>query len=327
MREGDFVRYTRLGPGGPVVSVVGLGTLALSGAYGPVGPREADRLVRRALDAGVTLLDTADFYADGQVESLIGRVLAGRAEEVVVCTRGGVRVGGPGDPVVFDGRPHELERALHASLRRLRADCVDLFYLHCQDTRVPLEESVAGLAELVRAGKIRRLGLSGGMTEQVRRAHAVHAVSAVGVEYSLWGPLPSPELLAAARELGIAVIAARPLGRGFLTGRVRPQARFEPGDWRLADPRFHPDHRRSGASRLQELEAAAAQLDLGAGRLALSWLLSQGEHVIPVPSTRDPVHLEMNLAASSVELPAETLGRLDELFPAAHHAQSASPLL
>ncbi|GIM98959.1 aldo/keto reductase [Planomonospora venezuelensis] len=320
------MRYTRLGPGGPVVSA-GLGTLALSGAYGPVGPREADRLVRRALDAGVTLLDTAGFYADGQVESLIGRVLAGRAGEVVVCTRGGARAGGPGGPFVFDGRPHELERSLHASLRRLRTDCVDLFSLHCQDTRVPVERSVAGLAELVRAGKIRRLGLSGGTAEQVRRAHAVHAVSAIGVEYSLWGPRPSPELLATARELGIAVIAARPLGRGFLTGRVRPQAGFEPDDWRRADPRFHPDHRRSSCPRLQELESVAAQLDLGAGRVALSWLFAQGEHVVPVPSTRDPVHLEMNLAASSVELPPETLGKLDDLFPAARHARSASPLL
>ncbi|MBG0813179.1 aldo/keto reductase [Planomonospora sp. ID82291] len=321
------MRYTTLGPAGPVVSAVGLGTLALSGAYGPVEPREAGRLVHRALDAGVTLLDTAGFYAGGRVESLIGRVLAGRAEEVVVCTRGGVRVGGPGDPVVFDGRPHELERSLHASLKRLRADCVDLFSLHCQDTRVPVEKSVAGLAELVRAGKIRRLGLSGGTAEQVRRAHAVHAVSAVGVEYSLWGPPPSPELLAAVRELGIAVIAARPLGRGFLTGRVRPQSWFEPGDWRRADPRFRPGHRRGGCSRLRELESAAARLDLGAGRVALSWLSAQGEHVIPVPSTRDPVHLEMNLAASSVELPAETLDRLDGLFPAARCARPSSPLL
>ncbi|MFF0307721.1 aldo/keto reductase [Streptosporangium sp. NPDC004379] len=321
------MRHTRLGPAGPVVSAVGLGTLALSGAYGPVEPHDAERLVRRALDAGVTLLDTADFYADGQVESLIGRVLAGRSGEVTVCTRGGARVAGPGGPVVFDGRPRELERSLHASLRRLRTDCVDLFHLHCRDTRVPLEESVAGLAELVRAGKIRRLGLSGGTTEQVRRAHAVHPVSAVGVEYSLWGPPPSPGLLAAARELGIAVIAARPLGRGFLTGRVRPQARFEPDDWRHADPRFHPDHRHSSCSRLQELESAAAQLDLGAGRVALSWLFSRGEHVIPVPSTRDPVHLEMNLAAASVELPPETLARLDDLFPVVHCVPPESPPL
>lgn len=321
------MRYTRLGPAGPLVSAVGLGTLALSGAYGQVEPREADRLVRRALDAGVTLLDTADFYAGGQVESLIGRVVAGRADEVVVSTRGGVRVGGPDDPVVFDGRPHHLERSLNASLKRLRADCIDLFYLHCQDERVPLEESVAGLAELVRAGKIRCLGLSGGTAEQVRRAHAVHRVSAVGVEYSLWGPLPAPELLATARELGIAVVAARPLGRGFLTGRIRPRAGFEPDDWRCADPRFRPEHQRRGSRNLQELESAAAQLDLGAGRVALSWLFSQGEHVVPVPSTRDPVHLEMNLAASSVELPSETLDRLANLLPAVHYTQPASPLL
>ncbi|MFG1710000.1 aldo/keto reductase [Nonomuraea sp. M3C6] len=321
------MRYTRLGPAGPVVSAVGLGSLALSGAYGRVDPGEADRLVRRAVDAGVTLLDTADFYAAGQVESLIGHAIAGRADQVVVSTRGGARVLGPKGPVLFDGRPDFLERSCDASLKRLRTDCIDLYYLHCQDERVPLEASMGRLAELVRAGKIRHLGLSNGTPEQIQRAHAVHQVCAVGVEYSLWGRCPGPELLATARELGIAVVAARPLGRGFLTGRMRRQARLVPGDWRRADTRFRPEHRRSSAGRLQALESVAAQLDLGTGRLALSWLCSQGEHVVPVPSTRDLVHLEMNLAAAPVRLPPETLDTLAGLFPAGHYAQSPSPLL
>ncbi|MFB4285469.1 MULTISPECIES: aldo/keto reductase [unclassified Nonomuraea] len=321
------MRYTRLGGTGPLVSAIGLGTLALSGAYGRVDPGEAARLVRKALDSGVTLLDTADFYAGGQVESLIGRVVSGRADDVVVSTRGGVGAGGPDGPAVFDGRPDRLQRSCESSLRRLRTDCIDLYFLHCQDERVPLEESVTRLAELVRAGKIRRLGVSGGTPEQVRRAHAVHPVSAVGVEFSLWGPLPSPELLATTYELGITVVAARPLGRGFLTGRIKPAAGFGADDWRCGDPRFGADHRRHSLRRLRALDTEAAQLDLGTGRLALSWLLSQGEHVVPVPSTRDLVHLEMNLMASSVELPPETLGKLAGLFVAGHYAQSPSPLL
>ncbi|KAB8190964.1 aldo/keto reductase [Nonomuraea phyllanthi] len=319
------MRYTRLGPSGPVVSAIGLGSLALSGHYGRVDPAEAERVVRRALDAGVTLLDTADFYSAGRVESLIGRAVAGRADQVVVSTRGGVRVLGPHGPVVFDARPELLEQACDASLRRLRTDCIDLYYLHCHD-QVPVEAGMARLAELVRAGKIRHVGLSGGTPEQIRRAHAVHRLCAVGVEYSLWGRLPAPELLDTARELGIAVVAARPLGRGFLTGRMRRQASLVPSDWRHADPRFGPEHRHSGAGRLRALESVAAQLDLGTGRLALSWLFSRGEHVVPVPSTRDQVHLEMNLAAASVSLSRETVGKLDRLLPS-RAGQSPSPLL
>ncbi|MEW9555589.1 aldo/keto reductase [Nonomuraea sp. NPDC050783] len=321
------MRYTRLGPAGPVVSAIGLGSLALCGAYGPVDHDEAGRLIRRALDAGVTLLDTADFYAAGEVESLIGRALAGRADQVVVATRGGVRLDDPAGPLVFDADPDHLERSCDASLRRLRTDCIDLYYLHCRDDRVPLEASMARLSELVMAGKIRHLGLSGGTPEQIKRAHAVHELCAVGVEYSLWGPPPSSVLLDTARELNLAVVAARPLGRGFLAGRMRQQDQLAPGDWRHADPRFRPEHRRVADRRLRALETVASQLDLGTGRLALSWLFSQGEHVVPVPSTRDQVHLEMNLAAASVRLPPHVLDMLAGPLPAGHYAQSPSALV
>ncbi|MBB3725297.1 aldo/keto reductase [Nonomuraea dietziae] len=320
------MRYTRLGPSGPVISSVGLGSLALTGVYGHTGAADADRLIRSALDAGVTLLDTAGFYAGGQVESLIGRAVAGR-EEVVVTTRGGVRRHGPRGTEEFDGRPGSLDRDCDASLRRLRTGRIDLFYLDCQDERLAVEPSVARLSELVAAGKIGHLGLTGGTPQQVRRAHAVHPITALAVEYSLWGRRPAPGLLATVRELGIAVVAARPLGRGFLTGRMGPHPGFEPGDWRHADPRFGPAERNSGAPRLKALEAMAARLDVGAGRLALSWLLAQDDGVVPVPSTRDPIHLEMNLAASSVELPAETREALSELFPACPAGQSSPPLL
>ncbi|GAA3156193.1 aldo/keto reductase [Nonomuraea roseoviolacea] len=320
------MRYTRLGRRGPVVSSIGLGSLALAGAYGRAHEGDADRLVRRALDAGVTLLDTSAFYAEGRVERLIGRAVAGRSDEVVVSTRGGVRALGPAGQVRYDDDPAALERDCDASLERLGAECIDLYYLHCRDGRGPVEESMGRLAELVRAGKIRYVGLTNGTLRQLREAHAVHPVTALGVEYSVWGRYADPDLIAAARELGIALVAARPLGRGFLTGRVRVDARFEAGDWRGDDPRFGPGQDRHCAG-LQALEAAAAQLDLSAGRLALAWLLAQGEHTVPVPSTRSQVHLEMNLAAAAVELPPEVRDKLAGVFPLDDWNQSPSPLV
>ncbi|MEU7739140.1 aldo/keto reductase [Nonomuraea sp. NPDC049158] len=321
------MRYTRLGRDGPDISNIGLGSLALSGAYGPIDGDEALGLIRRALDGGVTLLDTADFYAAGEVERLVGRAIAGRRDEVVVSTRGGVRRGGPGEPTEFDASPDYLARACEASLQRLGVDCVDLYYLHCQDGRVPVEETVSRLSELVRAGRIRHLGLTNATVDQVRRAHAVHPVTAIAVEYSLWGLRAPPELLDEARRLGLGVVAARPLGRGFLTGRIRSPLQLGTDDWRHEDPRFQQEHLRLSTRPLRQIEAAAAQLDLGAGRLALAWLLSHGEHVVPVPSTRDQVHLEMNLAASGVRLAPETRDRLAGILPAGGANQSGALLL
>jgi aryl-alcohol dehydrogenase-like predicted oxidoreductase len=319
--------YTRLGHTGPVISNIGLGSLALTGAYGHVDPRDTLGLIRKALDGGVTFVDTADFYAAGELERLVGQAVDGRRGEVLVATRGGVRHGGRGQPIEFDARPDYLERACEASLDRLGADCVDLYYLHCQDDRVPVEESVARLATLVQAGKIRYLGLSNATLDQLKRAHAVHPVTALSVEYSLWGLRAPQELLDEARRLGASVIAARPLGRGYLTGRIRSPIQLGTDDWRHADPRFQPEHLRLSMRPLRQIEAAAAQLDLGAGRMALGWLLSHGHHIVPVPSTRDQVHLEMNLAASSVRLQPETVAKLSSLFPVADTDQSTSLLL
>lgn len=319
------MRYTRLGRSGPLISSIGLGSLALSGAYGRVDPAEADLLVRRALDAGVTFLDTADFYAAGEVERLVGRAVAGRSDDVVVATRGGARPRGPGPVVEFDGRPEYLEQACDSSLKRLGADHVGVYYLYCQDSRVPIEDSMTRLAGLVRAGKIRYLGLSNSTAEQLRRAHAVHPITALAIEYSLWGTCIDPALLATARELGVSVVAARPLGRGFLTGRIRSDARLDPGDWRRSDPRFRPERLRLHTGPLRRLESVAARLDLGAGRLALAWLLSREEPIVPVPSTRDPVHLEMNLTAAAVELPPEAREWLAGLSPHSFPSDTGGP--
>ncbi|MBP2707903.1 aldo/keto reductase [Microbispora sp. RL4-1S] len=314
------MRYTKLGRSGPVVSAVGLGSLALAGAYGGIGTAEADRLIRRALDSGVTLLDTADFYAGGRIERLIGRAVAGRDGQVLVSTRGGPAQAGDGPD-----RLARLVRACEASLGRLGRDHVDLYYLRCGDG-VQVETGTARLAELVRAGKIRYLGLSGGTPEQIRRAHAIHEITAVAVECSLQTGPPDAELLRTVRELGIALVAARPLGRGLLTGRIKCPAAFEEGDWRRADPRFGREGRELGAAPLRAVESAASRLDLSAGRLALAWLMAQDGPVVPVPSTRSPVHLEMNLAATRVDLPPEVRDELAGLFPAAY-GPSASDLL
>ncbi|GAA0440092.1 oxidoreductase [Acrocarpospora corrugata] len=303
------MRYTRLGRAGPVISNIGLGTLALSGAYGPVDPGEAFDLIGRALDSGVSFVDTADLYDDGRVERLIGRAVASRREEIVICTRGS-----------------GTAQACEASLKRLGVDAIDLYYLRCRRQDAPIEEDMAQLADLVSAGKIRYLGLSNGSLRQLRQAHAVHPLTALAVEYSLWGLPAQPGLLAEVLRLGLSVVAARPVGRGFLTGRIRSADQLTPGDWRRRDPRFQPAGLRRGLDPLREVEDVAARLDLGAGRLAIGWLLSQGEHVVPVPSTRDQVHLEMNLAASDVALAPDIRDELSRIFPPAAD-QSDSLLL
>ncbi|WP_066370223.1 aldo/keto reductase [Herbidospora mongoliensis] len=304
------MRYTRLGRDGPVISNIGLGTLALSGAYGSVDPGGALNLIGRALDAGVSIVDTADLYDDGQVERLVGRAVASRREEIVVCTRG-----------------NGTAQACEASLKRLDVDAIDLYYLRSPHRDAPVEESMSGLADLVRAGKVRHVGLSDGTLRQLREADAVHPVAALAVEYSLWGLRAQPGLLAEARRLGVSVVAARPVGRGFLTGRIRSADQLTPGDWRRRDPRFHPADLRRGLDPLRAVEDVAARLDLGAGRLALGWLLSQGDHVVPMPSTRDEVHLEMNLAASEVRLDPDIRDELSRIFPPGAADQSESLLL
>ncbi|GLX92964.1 aldo/keto reductase [Herbidospora sp. NBRC 101105] len=304
------MRFTRLGRYGPVISNIGLGTLALSGAYGAVEPGDALNLIGRALDAGVSIVDTADLYDDGRVERLIGRAVAGRRQEVVVCTRGS-----------------GTAQACEASLKRLDVDAIDLYYLRSPHRDAPVEESMSGLADLVRAGKVRHVGLSDGTLRQLREASAVHPVAALGVEYSLWGLRAQPGLLDEARRLGVSVVAARPVGRGFLTGRIRSADQLAPGDWRRGDPRFHPAGLRRGQDPLRAVEDVAARLDLGAGRLALGWLLSQGDHVVPVPSTRDEVHLEMNLSASEVRLAPGIRDELSRIFPPGTADQSDSLLL
>ncbi|MEW9534553.1 aldo/keto reductase [Microbispora sp. NPDC049125] len=290
----------RLGAQGPFSSCLGLGGLAMAGAYGPADPKESVHLILHALDAGVRLLDTA-----GGIEPLVGKAVAEWNDSVLVSAH------------APDGTtPEGLERECAASLRSLGVEAIDLYYLPSGGPGAPpIEERVGKLAELVAAGKIRYLGLGGADADELRRAHAVHPVTALAVEYSMWRRDPEWEQLPVARELGVGTVASRPLGQGFLTGKVISTSQLAEGDLRLANPRFTEQSLSVNRSLLRAAEEVAAQMDIGVGRLALAWLLARGEDIVATPSTRDRVHLEMNLASLAVRLAPETIECLTDVFP------------
>lgn len=315
----------QLGGHGPTVSALGFGAMALvHGMYGATDDEQSVATIRHALDAGITLLDTADAYgADGHNERLVGRAIAGRREGVVVATKFGYVLDpdAPGTPVRVNwdvqnrvnGRPEFARRALDASLGRLGVDHVDLWYLHFPDPAVPIEETVGAMAEAVRAGKARHLGLCNVTAEQVRRARAVHAIAAVQNEYSLWTRDPEREVLPAARELGIGFVPWAPLGSGFLTGRVTSVGA---DDFRSRHPRYRPENLRQNVDRFAPLRELAAERGITPAQLALAWLLHQGGDIVPIPGTRNPEHLDANIAATAIRLSAADLARIDALAPA-----------
>lgn len=306
------MRSVVLGPGGPWVSAIGFGAWGLSGDYGPADDTESIATVRRALDLGVSLLDTADEYGDGHNERLLGEAIRGRRDEVVLATKAGL-VRGLGGSLSVCGLPGYLKSALEASLGRLGVESVDLFYLHRADPGVPIEESVGAMSELVRAGKARYLGLCEVDGELVRRAHAVHPLTAVQSEYSLWTREPEDELLRVLREPGIGLVAFSPLGRGILTGALRSRSDFGPGDFRRALPRFQAENFRRNVELLRPLRELAAGKGATPAQVALAWLLHRG--VVPIPGTRRSTHLEENLGALEIELTAGDITRLERAFP------------
>ncbi|MGI5455118.1 aldo/keto reductase [Streptomyces sp. CA-249302] len=319
------VRTRTLGRG-LTVSAVGLGCLGLSGGYGEAPEAGSVALLRRAVDEGVTLLDTADFYGGGACEELVGRAVAGRRDEVVLATRGGVRSAVPGGPPsVTDGRPAYLRQACEASLRRLGTDRVDLYYLARVDPEVPVEESVGALAELVAEGKVRHLGLSEAGAGQLRRAHAVHPLSALESEYSLWERHVEDEILPAARALGIGFVAHSPLGRGFLTGTLDSADRLGARDIRRNHPRFSAGNLARNRALLGAVEETAARYEVTTGQLVLAWLLSRGPDVVPIPGTRSEAHLLLNIGAAGLELTADESARLAALLPPGSVAGSRHP--
>ncbi|OJF13356.1 aldo/keto reductase [Couchioplanes caeruleus] len=308
------MRQHRLGT--LTVGAQGLGCMGMSEFYGPALEAEAVATVHHALDLGVTLFDTADVYGiDGANERLLGQALAGRRGEAVVATKfGGVREAADRMPRI-DGSPGYVRRACDASLRRLGTDHIDLYYLHRVDPAVPIEETVGAMAELVAAGKVRYLGLSEAAPETIRRAHAVHPISALQTEYSLWERGPEREILPVVRELGIGFVPYAPLGRGFLAGTIRSLDGLDPADYRRYDPRFQPDALAANLAIADRVRHLAEQRGTSPTRLALAWLHAQGDDIVPIPGTKRREYLEDNVGATSLRLSAEELASLDAAAP------------
>ena len=306
------------------VSALGLGCMGLTHAYSTGQPDRAAgiALVRRALDLGITLIDTADIYGPETNETLVGEAIAGRRNDVVLATkfgftfdRGGISgISGIGGGRI-DGSPAYVRRACDASLRRLGVDCIDLYYLHRIDPDTPIEDTVGAMSRLVEDGKVRFLGLSEASAATLRKAHAVHPVCALQSEYSLWTRDPEDDVLPACRELGVGFVPFSPLGRGFLSGRFRNVADLAEGDMRRGTPRFEDDNFAKNLALLDRIEQLAAARGITPSQLALAWLLARGEHIVPIPGTTNPSRLAENAAAAGIELDADELAAIDAIAP------------
>ena len=306
----------KLGAAGPFVSSIGLGCMGMSQSYGKGDDEESIRTLHRALDLGITLLDTADAYGKGANETLVGQAVRSRRGEVVLASKFGlVPPPGGGPATEVDARPERVKACCQASLRRLGVDVIDLYYLHRVDPKVPIEDTVGAMADLVREGNVRFLGLSEAGPRSLRRAHAVHPIAAVQSEYSLWSRDPERAALPVCRELGIGFVAFSPLGRGFLSGSVKSREGLEPNDVRHKLPRFQNGNLQDNIALVERLESAARRKGCAASQLALAWLLAKGHDIVPIPGTKRRRHLEMNAAAADVALSAEDVAALDDMFP------------
>lgn len=289
--------------------------MGMSYAYGPASEIESLATLQRALDAGVTLLDTADMYGPFENEKLVGRAIKGRREQVVLATKFGNVMSPEGKHLGINGRPEYVKQACEASLQRLGVDYIDLYYQHRVDRSVPIEETVGAMAELVKAGKVRHLGLSEAAPATIRRAHAVHPIAALQTEYSLWSRDPEDELFPTVRELGIGFVPYSPLGRGFLTGRFRRLEDLPEGDWRRSNPRFQGDNFQKNLQLVGRVQELAKEKGVTPGQLALAWVLAQGNDIVPIPGTTRREHLEENLAAVSLTLSQAELACIEAAAP------------
>jgi aryl-alcohol dehydrogenase-like predicted oxidoreductase len=289
--------------------------MGMSDFYGPRDEQESTDTIRRALDLGVTFLDTADMYGPFTNERLVGRAIAGRRDEVQLATKFGNERREDGSWVGVNGRPEYVRTACDASLQRLGVDRIDLYYQHRVDPKTPIEDTVGAMAELVKAGKVSRLGLSEAAPATIRRAAAVHPITALQTEFSLWTRDPEDEILPTVRELAIGFVAYSPLGRGFLTGEITKPEDLDPDDFRRHNPRFQGENFARNLHLVERVREIAAEKGVTPGQLALAWLLAQGGDVVPIPGTKRVRYLEENAAAADVRLTTEDLARIDEVAP------------
>ena len=304
-----------LGRSGLQVSIIGLGCMGMSEFYGSGDDAESVSVIHRAIDLGVTFLDTADIYGSGRNEELVGRALRGRRDEAVLATKFGNVRAQDGRFIGVNGKPQYVRSACEASLQRLGVHVIDLYYQHRVDPDTPIEDTVGAMADLVWEGKVRFLGLSEAGPQTIRRAQSVHPIAALQTEYSLWSRDPEDEILPTVRELGIGFVAYSPLGRGFLTGRFKNPEDIASDDWRRNSPRFQGENFQRNVQLVWEIENIAREKGVKASQLALAWVLAQGNDIVPIPGTKRIHYLDENVAATQFRLTPEDLARIDRAFP------------